>query len=55
MDSRYHRVVGVRSGASIADVRAAYLRKARELHPDKNRGVDTTVHFQELQAAYDSL
>lgn len=33
-------------------VRAAYKRKARELHPDKNLAADSTEQFQHLQLVY---
>lgn len=47
------KLLGVASyGASIDQIRNAYLRKALELHPDKNVGIDTTAQFQDVQEAY---
>ena len=33
-------------------LRAAYKRKARELHPDKNPAPDATEKFQQFQSVY---
>lgn len=53
--TRLYRIIGIGVGSSTQQIRAAYLRKARELHPDKNIGVNTTKEFQILQAAYDMI
>jgi hypothetical protein len=45
-------ILGVERGASWEDIRAAFLKKARRLHPDK--GGDRK-QFQELRSAYESL
>lgn len=45
-------ILGIEKGAPWEDVRAAFLKKARRLHPDK--GGDR-VQFQELRSAYESL
>ena len=47
-----HLVLGLESGATADDVRAAYRRLAREHHPD--RGGDL-ARFQQVQAAHDAL
>ena len=41
--------------ASLAEIKSAFHQKARELHPDKNIGKDTTILMQELNEAYDVL
>jgi molecular chaperone DnaJ len=52
----YYEVLGVPKGASEADLKKAYRRLARKLHPDVNPGDKTTEKkFQEVQEAYDVL
>jgi molecular chaperone DnaJ len=52
----YYDVLGVARGAGEADVKKAYRRLARELHPDVNPGDKTAQkRFQEVQEAYDVL
>ncbi len=52
----YYDVLGVARGASEADVKKAYRRLARKLHPDVNPGDKTSQkRFQEVQEAYDVL
>jgi hypothetical protein len=45
-------ILGVKRGAKWEEIRSAFLKKARQLHPDK--GGDQK-QFQELRTAYDSL
>ena len=49
----FHRLLGVTFVSTAQEIRKAYIQRARELHPDKNTGIDTTSQFQELQHAYD--
>jgi molecular chaperone DnaJ len=52
----YYEVLGVPKSASEADVKKAYRRLARKLHPDVNPGDKTSQKkFQEVQEAYDVL
>lgn len=52
----YYDVLGVARGALEADIKKAYRRLARNLHPDVNPGDKTAQkRFQEVQEAYDVL
>lgn len=48
----YYAILGLPPGASDEQIRATYKRRAMDLHPDRNRGRDTTEQFQQLGAAY---
>jgi hypothetical protein len=51
----YYAILGVRVNADTAEVKAAYRRKAMELHPDRNGSADATRQFQLLNEAYATL
>ena len=55
-NSKYHEILGVPKTATTAEIKAAYLRKCMQLHPDKNDG-DKKKHeeFLQLNKAYDIL
>ncbi len=50
----YYQVLGVSRDASVEEIRRAYRKKARELHPDY-AGVQSEEAFKELSAAYETL
>ena len=51
----HYDVLGVSKSASQADIKKAYYKLAKELHPDVNKEDGATEKFAELQDAYDTL
>jgi len=52
----YYEVLGLSRGASAEEVKKAYRKKAKELHPDRNKdNPDAETQFKEAGEAYDVL
>ena len=52
----YYEVLGVERGADEAEVKKAFRKLARELHPDVNPGDPQAVErFREVAEAYEVL
>ncbi|MGN6647734.1 MAG: J domain-containing protein [Cytophaga sp.] len=51
----YYKVLEISSDASIDEIKHAYKRKAKQLHPDKNKGVDAHEQFILVTEAYEFL
>lgn len=51
----YYAVLGVRRDASQEEIKRAYRRLARQLHPDINPDAQTQERFKEITAAYEVL
>ena len=52
----YYDQLGLSKGASAAEIKKAFRKKAMELHPDRNKGDDTAeAKFKEVNEAYDVL
>lgn len=48
----YYGILGVSASADSAEIKAAFRRKAMELHPDRNDSPLATAQFQLLNEAY---
>jgi DnaJ-class molecular chaperone len=55
MSRTHYQVLGVDQGAETEEIRAAYRRLAKSLHPDINRAPDATEQFKALQVAHEVL
>ena len=50
-----YEVLGVERGASDADIKRAFRKLARELHPDVSQAADAQERFREVATAYEVL
>lgn len=51
----FYTILGVERTAGADEIKRAFRRKARELHPDVNPAPDAEERFKELNQAYDVL
>ena len=50
-----YKVLGLRRGATRREIRKAYLARAREWHPDRNRRRGAVEKFLRVRDAYETL
>ncbi len=56
IEKDYYKALGVAKDAPAADIKKAYRKLARELHPDKNPGnAEAEAKFKDVSEAYDVL
>lgn len=53
--SEYYDLLGIERGATEADIKKAYRKRAMELHPDRNPSPDAEAQFKEITEAYEVL
>src|SRR5947207_13856820 len=55
MPRDYYAILGVPPNATNDQIKKAYRKLARELHPDLNPSADAQERFKEVTAAYEVL
>ncbi|MCA0143890.1 molecular chaperone DnaJ [Blastococcus sp. LR1] len=55
MATDYYGVLGLAQGATDSEIKKAYRRLARDLHPDVNPDAEAKDRFQEVSRAYEAL
>jgi len=53
--SEHYAALGLKSDATLADIKRAFRQKASLFHPDRNSDPDAPALFRQVQEAYDVL
>ena len=53
--SEHYAALGLKSDATLSDIKRAFHQKASQFHPDRNSDPDAPARFREVQEAYDVL
>ena len=51
----HYEVLGLNGKTTEEEIKKAYRKLAKQLHPDKNQATDAEDKFKELSAAYEVL
>jgi curved DNA-binding protein len=51
----YYEILGVKRGASDAEIKSAYRKLARKYHPDVNKTKEAEAKFKDINEAYEVL
>ena len=55
MKPDFYETLWLSKGATSADIKSAYRKKAMEFHPDRNKSPDAEEKFKEINGAYEVL
>ena len=50
-----YELLDIQSGATEKEIKAAYIKKAKEWHPDVNNSPEAPEKFKEINGAYERL
>jgi hypothetical protein len=53
--NQHYQTLGLKSNASLLDIKKAYRKLALKHHPDRNTSPDSSTKFIQIQSAYDTL